>query len=311
MRNGEISNRKTNNWVSVIMPTYNRAGFIAKALDSVWRQTYRPIELLIVDDGSTDATKSVILDWANTHDRDNLFVTKYIYQKNSGAPSARNNGVKNATGRYLQFLDFDDLLLPDKLYLQMNLIKREKTPLCICDHYHVDSQGHILRIAKKNLPIECILKEFAAVHHTSGLLIDSSFIKGDLLKWNENITMKQDKDFFLKILMVIDEMSYVNEYLFKWVRHSDVRISNTVKEGRKINWDLMKSLMWFNIKHLGSISYKKIIPLVFLYKDLLRRSLAIGPFTKSLKSRKHSAPKGINEKKTNNNATVKKFSITD
>jgi hypothetical protein len=79
-----------------------------------------------------------------------------------------------------------------------------------------------------------------------------------------------------------------------------------VKEGRKINWDIMKSLMWFNITHLGSISYKKIIPLIFLYKDLLRRSLAIGPFIKSLKARKHSAPK-----KADDNAPVKKFSITD
>jgi cellulose synthase/poly-beta-1,6-N-acetylglucosamine synthase-like glycosyltransferase len=207
MKNGEISNKKTNNWVSVIMPTYNRASFIVKALDSVWRQTYRPIELLIVDDGSTDDTKSVVLEWANNHNEDNLFITRYIYQKNNGAPNARNKGVRNATGRYLQFLDSDDLLLPDKLYLQMNLIKREKTPLCICDYYHVDSEGHILRIVKKNLSIECILKEFAAVH-TSGPLIDSSLIKGNLLKWNENITMKQDKDFFLKILMMIDEMSY-------------------------------------------------------------------------------------------------------
>jgi glycosyltransferase involved in cell wall biosynthesis len=294
MKIDEISNKKTNDWISIILPTYNRAGFITKTLDSVWRQTYRPIELVIIDDGSTDNTKDVVVEWTNAHNEDNSFIIEYIYQKNGGAPNARNKGVKNAKGRYLQFLDSDDLLLPQKLSLQIHSIKREKTPLCICDYYHVDDEGAIMLAMKKNLSINEILKGFAAVH-TSGPLIDRFALNADLLKWNENITMIQDKDYFLKILMVVNEMSYVNEYLFKWVRHSDVRISNTVKEGRKTNWDVLKSLIWFHITHFRSISYKKIIPIAFLYKDLLRRSLAIGPFLKSLKLRKQSDLKKNNK----------------
>lgn len=104
--------------VSVIVPTFNRADLIVESLDSVWQQTYRPIELLIVDDGSTDDTAAVVRDWMSAHADDSQFQTSYIPRANAGAPAARNFGAQTSCGEFIQFLDSDDILHPEKLYAQ-------------------------------------------------------------------------------------------------------------------------------------------------------------------------------------------------
>lgn len=105
--------------VSVVIPTYNRSSLIAETLDSVWSQTYRPIELIVVDDGSTDNTTQVIEDWRIKHSGDERFSLRYTVQEHSGAPAARNLGLIESRGEYIQFLDSDDLLHPQKLGIQV------------------------------------------------------------------------------------------------------------------------------------------------------------------------------------------------
>jgi glycosyltransferase involved in cell wall biosynthesis len=99
---------------SVVVPTYNRAGLLPEALASVVAQTYRPIELVIVDDGSTDTTRSLVQEWA-AQTANPGFSVRYIEQANLGAAAARNTGLQEATGRYVQFFDSDDRLHPDRL----------------------------------------------------------------------------------------------------------------------------------------------------------------------------------------------------
>ncbi|MBL7777872.1 MAG: glycosyltransferase family 2 protein [Chitinophagales bacterium] len=96
---------------SIIIPTYNRAHLIGKAIQSVQQQTYTDWELLIVDDGSTDNTKEAVLSFLKDQR------IHYIYQQNAERSAARNNGIKNATGNYICFLDSDDYYLPQRLEL--------------------------------------------------------------------------------------------------------------------------------------------------------------------------------------------------
>ena len=105
--------------VSVIVPTYNRADLIRDTLDSIWHQTYRPIELVIADDGSTDDSKSVVEGWLSQHQSAPGFRGKYIVQGHSGAQIARNTGIDIATGEYLQFLDSDDVIFSTKISSQV------------------------------------------------------------------------------------------------------------------------------------------------------------------------------------------------
>jgi glycosyltransferase involved in cell wall biosynthesis len=102
--------------VSVILPTYNRAGYIKDAIESALNQTYRNIELLIIDDGSTDNTQAVIEPYL----KDNRI--RYIKQENCGAAAARNKGLELSKGKYVAFIDSDDIWEKDKLEIQLEVM---------------------------------------------------------------------------------------------------------------------------------------------------------------------------------------------
>jgi glycosyltransferase involved in cell wall biosynthesis len=95
--------------VSVIIPAYNAAEHISGALESIFDQTFRDFEVIVVDDGSTDNTKEVVRAFQG---KENV---RYFYQRNGGQSSARNLGVREARGEYLAFLDADDLWMPEFL----------------------------------------------------------------------------------------------------------------------------------------------------------------------------------------------------
>lgn len=95
---------------SIIIPTYNRAAFLPKAIESVLNQTYTDWELIIVDDGSTDNTREVVSQYNDGR-------ITYIYQQNSERSAARNNGIAHAKGDYVCFLDSDNVMLPNRLQL--------------------------------------------------------------------------------------------------------------------------------------------------------------------------------------------------
>lgn len=271
----------TQNLISVIVPTFNRADLILKPLNSVCNQTYRPIELIVVDDGSTDRTKEVIQNWKSENESED-FIIKYIFQKNSGAPAARNNGIRNSAGRYLQFLDSDDELLPEKLTLQFEKMKIENTPICICDYKHLDEKGNTIYELKKNFSIDHIIRNFIAVL-SIGPLIDRRSYRINQLVWNEKITKLQDKDYFLKLLMVTKKMSYVDRVLFHWIRHSaEDRISYQIKDTRKTLSDILVSVLIFQFKNFWSIPIQRWSAIITLDLKMLRWVLRIGLIFKKL-----------------------------
>jgi len=109
--------------VSVIIPTYNRGWIIKEAIDSVLAQDYTEFELIVVDDGSTDHTSDVLDSYGDD--------IKVLFQKNKGVSAARNLGIAEASGKFIAFLDSDDLWLPQKLALQIEFINQTPDAL-IC-----------------------------------------------------------------------------------------------------------------------------------------------------------------------------------
>ena len=109
--------------VSVVIPTWNRAGLIVRAINSVLSQTYSNWELIIVDDGSTDNTDEVVKKFQENDTR-----IRFIkHEKNSGGNSVpKNIGIKNAAGEYIAFLDSDDEYLPEKMEKQINLFNKSE-----------------------------------------------------------------------------------------------------------------------------------------------------------------------------------------
>jgi glycosyltransferase involved in cell wall biosynthesis len=129
--------------VSVIMPVYNRRHLVGAAADSVLQQTYQEVELVMINDGSTDGSNEVLDDYAARYPGR----VKVIHQANAGQVVARNNGIAAAKGRYIAFLDSDDTWLSDKLERQMPLFS-EGVGLVYSGIYEIDPDGRVLREVK-------------------------------------------------------------------------------------------------------------------------------------------------------------------
>jgi glycosyltransferase involved in cell wall biosynthesis len=111
--------------VSCIIPVFNGDRYLAAAIDSILRQTYSsPVEIIVADDGSTDGTREVAKSFGER--------IRYLHQQHSGAPSARNLGLRGTNGEFVAFLDSDDLWLPEKLERQMQrFIARPELGYCV------------------------------------------------------------------------------------------------------------------------------------------------------------------------------------
>jgi glycosyltransferase involved in cell wall biosynthesis len=127
--------------VSVIVPAFNAATYIRQTLDSVLAQTYRKIEVIIVDDGSTDSTARLVEEFAARDPRFQL-----VRQSNAGVGAARNAAIERAQGKYLAPLDADDLWSPQKLATQVACMEQSgvNTGLVYCSSTLIDEQGNLL-----------------------------------------------------------------------------------------------------------------------------------------------------------------------
>ncbi|MBG9909773.1 glycosyltransferase family 2 protein [Bacillus paranthracis] len=258
--------------VSVIIPSYNPGELIEFAVKSVENQTYANKEIIIIDDGSTDGT----LDWLES----NKSRFKYVTQKNSGASSARNNGVNIAAGDFIAFLDADDIWFPDKLEKQMGVFKEEKdisfvfsNGLIIHDDIEVDSislEKHAKVFDLYTLPPRIIDFDWNFRIHsvpTSSLLVR----KVNFMKVGGFPSLVQGEDFALIQLLLTYNKGYAfKEPLMCYRRHQNNTSSSIQKASMKkrlekiLNKDLARITL-FNILKENNHPMPKIINKYRLY----------------------------------------------
>ena len=209
--------------VSVIIPTYNRAGSVCETLDSVFRQTYRPIEVVVVNDGSTDNTKEVIEQWHKDRVRDEQFRLRYFYQCSQGAPAARNLGLIESHGEFIQFLDSDDLLMPSKISAQSNMLSdRRSDKVAAYGNWRFFSRCEdVIIIYKAMMPVneDYPLKEWLGANKFVPL---HSFLwRHDDIRnlgpWDESLAADQDGEYSTRFLLSGGKMVFC---LSSWVYYS-------------------------------------------------------------------------------------------
>jgi glycosyltransferase involved in cell wall biosynthesis len=146
--------------VSICIPTYNRREYVKETLDSVFAQTYKDYEVVIVDDGSTDGTEQMI--------KQNNYPIRYLWQKNRGEPVARNKLIELAEAEYITFIDSDDLLLPYAVEELMNLVGYNGSDVVAYSSYvGIDERGKEVKRKPHKLPsghITADLFEYIYVH---------------------------------------------------------------------------------------------------------------------------------------------------
>lgn len=185
--------------VSVIIPTYNRAHLVGRAIQSVLNQTYQDFELIIVDDGSTDNTDDIIKEFQKKDKR-----IKYIrHEKNKGGSAARNSGIKVSRGEYIAFLDSDDEWFIEKLKRQMKFFKNASPEVSVVYTgfiYKDELGGNTCKqyIPKKRCYIyEDILAENCVGTTSTVLIKRKCFEKVEI--FDENLPSCQDWEMWIRI----------------------------------------------------------------------------------------------------------------
>jgi glycosyltransferase involved in cell wall biosynthesis len=209
--------------VSVIIPTYNRADLLPRAIQSVINQTYKDWELLIIDDGSTDNTKEIVEGFIKKDSR-----IKYFYEENSGAPGRpKNFGIQKSNGKYIAFLDSDDEWLPEKLERQISVFKLDDNiGLVSCEAFIADQDGNIVdRIRMDQVPVggvlpEILLKDF--MFSCSSIVIPKSVFEHiGLRDENPEIGIAEDREYELRIATNGYKFIVIHEPLFKYFVHGN------------------------------------------------------------------------------------------
>lgn len=178
--------------VSVIIPCYNVQDFINECLDSVYKQTYPDIEIICVDNNSSDGTFRIL----EKHEVEGKI--KLYKELKKGAPSARNLGLKHAKGEWIQFLDADDLLLPTKIDHQMSLCKTDSDAAIIAASYtsrNIDGTEEMI------YPL--IDTYFGLLRSELGITSSNLFKRTKLLDiggWNEVINSSQEYDLMFRMI---------------------------------------------------------------------------------------------------------------
>ena len=158
---------------SIIMPAYNSEKYISEAIESVLKQTYTNWELLIVNDCSTDNTEEIIKSYQQRKTK-----IKLINQKeNQGAANARNTGIQNAKGKYIAFLDADDIWREEKLQKQIQILQNSNADITYTAYLMIDETGKTIkkRSVKETLKLKDLLKE-------NSIIFSSVVCKREILK---------------------------------------------------------------------------------------------------------------------------------
>ncbi|TVZ26291.1 hypothetical protein JM83_1245 [Gillisia sp. Hel_I_86] len=225
--------------VSVIMPAYNSAAYIADAIQSVLQQTHLNWELLIIDDASEDLTISVVNKFQLADPRIQLFQNK----SNLGAGVSRNVGIKAAQGAYIAFLDADDLWLPKKLETQLQFMKSHNLAMTFSSYYLVDESGQELPKKVQALPV-LYYKKLLKSNYVGNLT--GIYSVGKLGKiYSPTLRKRQDWALWLTILKKIESTKGISEPLAKY-RIRENSISNNKTALLKYNFLIYSEFLKYN-----------------------------------------------------------------
>lgn len=214
---------KSNPLISVIIPVYNCADYIAETVNSVLLQSYQNFEIILINDGSTDSSEEVCISLGK--DKDNIV---YQYQTNAGVSAARNKGVSLAKGDYIAFLDGDDLWHPKKLETQLLFLSENPDYKIVCsDHLEVPPDFNNESVNNLNVvPTIELNHEFSGFvyhkqlqghhFHIITMLIDSCY--KEHLNFNPYFKVGEDYDVWLTLTAKY-KVGFLKENLSYYRRH--------------------------------------------------------------------------------------------
>lgn len=208
--------------VSVVVPTHDRAGIVGRAVQSALAQTVEDLEVLVVDDGSTDGTPSVLAELAACDTR----VRPIRLDRPRGAPAARNRGIDEAVGRFVAFLDDDDEWLPHKLERQLAVMDQDPSLVLVsCHHALVDDRG---REHPYRGPTSCTAAQLRWADFLGGSslgVVRRAAFPGGLPRFDPELRTCQDWDYWVRCADA-GPVAVVPEVLCRYAAGDGDRLTN-------------------------------------------------------------------------------------
>ncbi len=200
--------------VSIIVPIYNAEKTLTRCIDSILNQEYQDIELLLIDDESKDSSSDICMGFVKRDLR-----VKYFFQKNSGPSSARNNGLKNATGEYIQFVDSDDFIEPDMTKSLVETIENTGADLAICGYKAIGNKN--TRFIRYDTRIIAIAESFITEFEKSEKMFNSlctKLYKRKLITevFNEKYVLAEDWVFNCHYISNIKSIAVIDKILYNY-----------------------------------------------------------------------------------------------
>jgi glycosyltransferase involved in cell wall biosynthesis len=212
--------------VSVIIPCYNAEKYILQTLESVFAQSYANYEIIVIDDGSTDESYEILQDIK--HEKLRIFT-----QKNQGPSAARNHGMALASGKYLQFLDSDDLLLPEKIAKQVAILEVNDADVAYGNWFKFETNP-----AGEEIITETIIRQiegradiaaFTSFWCPPAALLYSKKIVDKIGTWNMKLPIIQDARFLLDAVLQGGKFVYADDFVAKYRVHQTGSVSTKSK----------------------------------------------------------------------------------
>ncbi|MEM9773166.1 MAG: glycosyltransferase [Chloroflexota bacterium] len=209
--------------VDIIIPAYNQGHYLKASVDSALSQTWQNLEVIIVDDGSTDNTAAVAKSFTDSR-------VTYIYQENAGLSAARNTGLRNMTGEYVSFLDSDDLFFPKKLDILLKQFeKKSNLGMCAGNSVLINEEGEPIGktygMGMPDKPEEWLLGNRI---HVGSAVVKSEWIKR-VEPFDESLRACEDWDMWLRLSAAGCEMAWVADSVSMYRVHSQQMTRETTR----------------------------------------------------------------------------------
>jgi glycosyltransferase involved in cell wall biosynthesis len=219
---------QTQRLVSIIIPTYNRAAFLKEMLGSLAAQTYRPIEVIVVDDGSIDHTPQMMMTAVQELHAVGISCL-YTTQAKSNGCRARNRGFQLSKGQYVVFMDSDDYAHPEMITFMVGALELSNADFCVCDSERFcrfpRDTGDVKELSKR---------QHSAREHIRTISLQTWFLARRFVidaigPWEEELTHRQDVEYTFRILASGFKGVWIPEILYFWRKHND-QVSNRTDE---------------------------------------------------------------------------------
>lgn len=252
----------TDHLVSVIIPTHNRGKLLQRALNSVLNQAYEPLEIVIVNDGSSDDTDNIVSSLMSKHP--SIRYLKHNHPK--GAPAARNYGIREAKGEFLTFLDDDDELLPDNINSCMQHYKDDYAYICP-GYTRITSKKHYDITPKSIITYDAMLYKIM----TGNQVLARKERIQELGGFDESLLSSQDYDMWLRLNKKYGDARCVRKPLI--IMHTEHEHARITSSSRKI-----KGALAFYKKHKGEMNIKQKKYQLFYILKLKRKQINLRKF---------------------------------